>query len=214
VIEAKPDDCVLSFYTYQIYLGDGIKKLERSDDIRIMKYTIFSLLALLALSCTDKKETVTIPTAPVSVESIQKEIKDKQYFTSRLALASPFELETKPSYDWMEDMKDTTEFFKNYYSERKKFSLSFLNDTAATIFDDDKTINGTYKIDNEKNEGEKDGFKLRISYVDTSMSFPGATEPMVMTSSFTITGIDENEIFLELPREYNNRKVLALLKKK
>lgn len=179
-----------------------------------MKYTLLSLVVLLALSCNDKKEAVTIPKAPVSAESIQKEIKGNEYATSQLALASPFELETTPSYDWMEDMKDTTEFFKKYYSERKKFSLSFLNDSAATIFDDDKTINGTYKIDNQKNEGEKDGFKLRISYVDTSMSFPGATEPMVMTSSFTITGIDESALFLELPREYNNRKVLALMKKK
>lgn len=179
-----------------------------------MKYTIAIILAFVLLSCSEKKESINLPQSPESEADIKKSIVGKHFTTSRIALASPFELEEKPSYDWMEEMKDTTLFFKTYLQERKKFSLSFQNDSVAIIFDDNKTTNGIYKIDSEKKEDEKDGFKLRFSYPDSSMSFPGATEPMIMTSTYYIAGVNGKELFLELPREYNNRKVLALLKVK
>lgn len=162
-------------------------------------------------ACSDKKQTILLPKPPGSIETIQKNITGKQFASSRIALLLPFELNDNPSYEWLDERKDTTSFFQTFLAEREKFRLSFYNDTAVSIFDDNKSVDGIYKIDNKQEEDEKQGFKLRISFIDTSVKFAGITEPIKMTYTYLVAGIDENNLLLELPRHYNNRKVFTLL---
>jgi hypothetical protein len=108
-------------------------------------------------------------------------------------------------------MGDTSKHFKDYLKERMAFTIEFVNDTAAILNDENKKITGTYKFDNETSEDEKEGIKLRISYRDSSVSFPGAAGPMIMTYTFAIAGADEKALLMELPRSYNNRKVAVLM---
>ena len=73
-----------------------------------------------------------------------------------------------------------------------------------------------YKIDEEVKDEEKAGMKFRFRYPDKdgSMSFPGATEPMILTSTYFIAGVKGNAMIVETPREFNRSIVVLWLKGK
>lgn len=178
-----------------------------------MKVLLFALaVATLVISCSnDKKNETAVPAKPASIDAVKQFVKGKNYQTKRVATVSPFDMDKENPYEWMDEMKDTSTFFKNYLNERMSFTLNFVNDTSVVMSDEGKTINGTFRIDNETKEEEKEGIKLRISYADSSMNFPGATGSMIMTSTYLVAGADEKSLLLETPRSYNNRKIAALL---
>lgn len=175
---------------------------------------VFSLLLIATIiSCSNNKpEETAIPAKPASTDAVMQLIKGEKYTTSKVALISPFAMDKENPYEWMDEMSDTTRLFKNYLKDRMTFSLNFINDTAVVMNDDGKMITGTFILDNKTEEEEKEGVKLRISYADTSMTFPGSSGPMIMTGTYPVAGADEKSLLLELPRTYNNRKVAALLK--
>lgn len=46
------------------------------------------------------------------------------------------------------------------------------------------------------------------------MSFPGTTEPMILTSSYFIAGVKDNAIIVETPREFNSSTVVLWMKER
>lgn len=183
-----------------------------------MKYLIFSLLAsLLLISCNGKKEA-TIPGPPSSTTAVKEIINGKTFITSRVGTLSAFAngIDKEKPFIWLDDEKESDKFTKDYETERKKFQLVFVNDTTIRITDDGKTWDAVYKLDDAVQEDEKPGIRLRISYEDKegSMGFPGTTTPMMLTSSYLVAGIGENEMIVEAPRKFNNRPVILWLKRK
>jgi hypothetical protein len=173
-------------------------------------------LSLIIISCSNNnKETAAtaLPPKPASTDAVLNIIKQKNYTAEKIATLSPFEMDKENPYDWFDEKKDTSSFTKTFLKERLGMQLRFKNDTSVSLIDDNKTTEAIYKLDTIIKEEEKPGIKLRISYPDSSMSFPGVTEPMIMTYTFNVLGIDEKSLLLETPRSYNNRKVVALLKK-
>jgi hypothetical protein len=177
---------------------------------------LFLSVSLFFIACNNSNTTehVPVPSAPSSAATASQSVKGKMYETKKVAILSSFKTDTEGPYEWMNDSKDTTDFFKNYLAERMAFSLQFTNDTSVIMQEEGNTISGTYKFDNESREDEKEGIKLRISYEDSSMSFPGSTEPMVMTYTYLVAGADEKSLLLETPRSFNNRKVCVLMQVK
>jgi hypothetical protein len=181
-----------------------------------MKQLIILLgLSLIIISCTNNSKgtaAMALPSKPASIDAVLNIIKQKNYKAEKIATLSPFEMDKENPYDWFDEKKDTSSFAKRFLNERLSMKLQFKNDTAVLFIEDNKTIEGTYKLDTIINEEEKPGIKFRISYPDSSMSFPGVTEPMIMTYTFNVLGIDEKNLMLETPRSYNNRKIAVLLK--
>lgn len=178
---------------------------------------LLSLLSVILFftACTnDQPGSMYLPAKPVSTETAYQLVKGKTFDTKYVATLSPFAMDNKSPYEWMDEKKDSSKFSRDYLKARMAFSLQFINDSSILIHDDGKTINGTFKMDSEIFENEKEGLKLRISYPDTSMSFPGMTEPMIMTFAFLIAGVDEKNLLLETPRSYNNRRVAVLMQSK
>lgn len=178
--------------------------------------SLLLLLAVTALSsCSSNTSTIIqLPAKPASIDDAAKTVKGKSYETKKVAIVSVFEMDKENPYQWMNDMDDTTTHFRDYLKKRMSFSLRFINDTTVTLNEEGKETSATYKFDTETGEDEKEGIKLRISYPDDSMSFPGVDGPMIMTYSFLLTGVDESSLLLETPGSYNNRKVAVLMQVK
>lgn len=183
-----------------------------------MKYLLFSISAsLLLISCNGKKGAA-VPAPPSSTAAVKEMINGKTFITSRVGTLSAFAngIDKDKPFEWFDEEKDADKFTQDYESGRKKFQLVFVNDTTLQITDDDKTWDAIYKIDDTVQEDEKPGIRLRFSYEDkeNSMSFPGATTPMMLTSSYLVAGIGENEMIVQAPRKFNNRPVVLWMKKK
>ncbi len=180
---------------------------------------LFVLLCLpvLIFSCGnsgEKTEKLSLPSKPGMADEVLSTIKGKNYSADKIATLSPFEMDAANPYTWFDEQKDTASFTKNFLKENLAMKLQFKNDTAVTLIDDNKKTEAIYKLDTTVMEEEKPGIKLRISYPDSSVNFFGLTEPMIMTYTFYILGINEKKLLIETPRSYNNRKVIMLLSNK
>jgi hypothetical protein len=175
----------------------------------------FVLLAIAVVSCTNNTSPViALPAKPASAEAVSELVKGKSFETKKVATLSPFATDKESPYEWMNDATDTSKFFRDYLKERMGFTLQFLNDTSTILNDGGKLITGTYKFDSNVLENEKEGVKLRISYPDESMNFPGMSGAMIMTSTYLIAGADEKNLLIETPRSFNNRRVAVLMQVK
>ncbi len=168
------------------------------------------------IACSQKKEN-SLP-APVSKSAVQKLITGKTFVTSRIGTLSPFAsgLDKEEPYKWFDEEKELNDFAKKYQAERIEFVLQFVNDTLVKITDDGKTWDAVYKIDEGVKDEEKAGMKFRFIYPDIegTMSFPGATEPMVLTSTYLIAGVNDNAMIVETPRQFNRSTVVLWMKEK
>jgi len=183
----------------------------------VMQKLITSLFVVSCLiGCSQKKEN-TLP-APVSKGDVQKLIAGKTFVTDRTGTLSPFAsgLDKEKPYRWFDEEKELNDFGKKYQTERETFVLQFVNDTLVKITDDGKTWDAVYKIDEEIKDKEKAGLKFRFIYPDKegTMSFPGTTEPMMLTLSYFIAGVKDNAIIVETPRQFNRNTVVLWMKEK
>lgn len=181
-----------------------------------MKKIVVSLLAISCLiACSEKKKENTLP-APATVAEVVKLVAGKTYSTERIGTVSPFsdKMDKEKPNRWFDEEKELNDFAKKFQIERMKFILSFVNDTLLKVTDDGKTWDAVYTIDEEIRNEEKTGMKLRFTYPDKegTMSFPGATEPMMLTSTYFIAGINNKAIVLETPREFNRSTVVVWMK--
>jgi hypothetical protein len=180
-----------------------------------MKQLLCLLCTVLFFSCNTsktKKESVDIPAAPTGVDAVAQTLKGKNYSVLQVATISNFEMNKDNPYDWMDGKKDTTAFSRNYVTERMKLKLNFVNDTTVSFTDEDKLTEAKYKLDTLIGDEEKPGIKLRISYLDSSITFPSFTEPRLMTYTYRVLGINNESLLLETPRSFNNRKIAVLMK--
>ncbi len=182
-----------------------------------MQKLITSLFVVSCLiGCSQKKEN-TLP-APVSKGDVQKLIAGKTFVTDRTGTLSPFAsgLDKEKPYRWFDEEKELNDFAKKYQTERETFVLQFVNDTLVKITDDGKTWDAVYKIDEEIKDKEKAGLKFRFIYPDKegTMSFPGTTEPMMLTLSYFIAGVKDNAMIVETPRQFNRNTVVLWMKEK
>ena len=180
------------------------------------KLIAFLFVMSCIVACSQQKEN-TLP-APVSKADVQKLIVGKTFTTSRIGTLSPFAsgLDKEKPFRWFDEEKELNDFAKEYQKEREAFVLQFVNDTLVKITDDGKTWDAVYKIDEEVKDEEKAGMRFRFTYPDTdgTMSFPGTTEPMVLTSTYFITGLKDNAMIVETPRQFNRSTVVLWMKTK
>jgi len=174
---------------------------------------IFIAIALLLFisGCANKK-TVQLPPAPASVDAIIKTVKGKKYKTTDLALISNLAADKNDPYEWFDDIKDTTAFFRINEKEKKKLGINFVNDTTAEVTDLSGTNKAIWKIDDQPKSEETAGKFLRLSMERDETLIPGQVSKATITFSYKVLGIDDKQLFLETPSMFNMRKVAALMK--
>lgn len=185
-----------------------------------MKFVSLTVAALLLLTaCNNNPKTDAapakpeIPAAPVNSEAINNIIKSHTYITERMAAVSGFAMDSADPYTWYADTTGLSSFEKEYLIQQKAFQLQFTSDSTAIIYDEGKSTMSTYRIDSSTHEDEKAGWKLRFSYPDSSISFPGSTGIMTITATYPVIGIDQQHLFLQTPRSFNQRKVAVMMKR-
>jgi len=166
----------------------------------------------IIISCNNTSTTTTsetlatkLPEKPTSIDAVHATLKGKNYKTINAGTISPFEMDKDNPYEWQDKLQDTSA--KKYLSENMEFTLNFTNDTSVTVFDDGEQSQGTYRIDTTATEDHPTGMKLKLSY----MSKMFGSEPSLLTFTYLINGISDKQLFLQTPREVNNRKVVVLM---
>jgi len=185
-----------------------------------MKRNFYVFMALFFFaSCSNETKTqngVNVPGAPKDLGTVKTTLVGKNYEMNQAGVLSPFKMDADNPIEWFSTEKDTSRFFKDFLDDVMKTSFAFSNDSVVNFVSGKTSATGKWKLDEEQGEDEKPGIKLRITYEDTtgSFGFGNSTEPMEMTFTYLVSGLGENSLLLELPREYNRRKVVALLNKK
>lgn len=173
--------------------------------------SLFIILTLLVTACGNKK-TANLPPAPSEVNSVVTTVKGKKYKTTELALISTLISDKNNPYEWFDEIKDTTPFFKNYEKQKMKFAIHFINDTAAEVIEDTLVNKASWKIDNDPKSDETPGIFLRLSMEKEESIFPGQTGMSTTTFSYKVLAIDDKQLFLETPNMFNSRKLALLMK--
>lgn len=186
-----------------------------------MKGTIWIGLALWSVTaCNNTEVKVTVgkealPAKPADIASVKGTLGGQAYSMAKAGALSPFDLDKEKEVEWFDTQKDTTRFFREFQSGLMKTAFRFEKDSLVEYNNEGKMINGKWSLDTLFDEGEDPGMRLRVHFLDSSGSFgfPGASGPVEMTYSFRVLGCDEKGLLLELPREFNRRKVIGLFNK-
>ncbi len=186
-----------------------------------MKGTILIGLALLgATACNNADVKVTVgkedlPSKPADIASVKGVLGGHTYAMAKTGALSPFDLDKEKEVEWFDTQKDTSRFFRDFQAGLMKTAFRFEKDSLVEYNNEGKMINGKWSLDTLFDEGEDPGMRLRVHFLDStgSFGFPGANGPVEMTYSFKVMGCDEKGLLLELPREFNRRKVVGLFNK-
>jgi hypothetical protein len=169
-----------------------------------------SVLASCGGTKNEKKSNRDLmPAKAPSVASARSTFKNAGYKVEDVGFIRTFMGEEDPA-TWSADMNDTSSHFRNFVDDRKNFSLSFLNDTTVKMIDDKKEVEAFYELEKDSTGA----VLLLVKYEDAEFSFPGSDEPMMVTYTYKIRGLDENNMFVETPRSYNQKAVVLLMNKK
>ena len=153
-----------------------------------------------------------LPPTPASIEAVVKTITGKKYKTAELALVSNLISDKNNPYEWFDQIKDTTPFFKNYEKQKMKLAIHFINDTAAGVTDDAATNKTTWKLDNQPKSDETPGIFLRLTMQKDEALVPGQVGKSTITFSYKVLGVDDKQLLLETPNMFNSRKLAVLMK--
>ena len=174
-------------------------------------FTIVGVICVFIFGCGNTK-TVNLPPAPANADAVSKTIKGKKFKTTELALVSNLVADKNNPYEWFDEIKDTTPYFRNYEKQKMKFEINFINDTSAEITDEAGVNKTTWKIDDQPKSDETAGLFLRFSMERQETLIPGQTGSSTVTFSYKVLGIDDKQLFLQTPNMFNSKKIAALMK--
>jgi len=170
------------------------------------------VIAIFSMTSCGNKKTANLPPAPADVNSVVTTIKGKKYKATQLGLISTLISDKNNPYEWFDEIKDTTPFFKNYEKQQMNFAIHFINDTAAELIQDTLVNKALWMIDNDPKGSETPGIFMRLSIEKEETVIPGQTSKSTNTFSYKVLGLDDKQLFLETPNVYNSRKLAVLLK--
>jgi len=177
-----------------------------------MKPLTIVAIALLFFSACSNNKTTQLPPVPANIDMVANTITAKKFKASDLALISKLISDKNNPYEWFDQIKDTTPFFKNYEKQKMKLAIHFMNDTAAEVTDEASVNKATWKLDSQPKSDETPGIFLRLSMQKDETLLPGQTGRSTITFSYKVLGVDDKQLFLETPNMFNSRKLAVLMK--
>ncbi len=179
-----------------------------------MKKIVFAFTTLILFSCGNGD--MKVPDPPKDTASVKATLNGKNFVAEKTGFWGVLTVNDKKEVTWIDPKSETEKFSVEAAEELNgKFSLQFVNDTAVNIISKAATTTGTYAVDDKVDEYDKgiEGVKIRITYVDTSMSLGfGNNKPISMTYTYFVKGINKDELLLQMPREINRRPLVVLMK--
>jgi hypothetical protein len=172
--------------------------------MRVMRFALIFLLPFLQCN----KANSYIPKEPHSVAATRSQLVNRIFMVEQVGLGSSGVM--NEPVQWMNAETDTAKAEQSFIADRKSLTLHFINETEVALTDNQRNIQAQYQL-------EKDSSKtmlMKLTFEDKTFSFPGSNEPMKLTYTYRIRGIDDTRLLLETPRQYNYRPVVLLMKKK
>ena len=120
----------------------------------------------------------------------------------------------KKDINWIDTTDKKNEIIAEAGAKEIGVKYYFVNDSAVLVTKNGKNIPGTYKVDEETNEDNKEdpGIKLRITFPDPDFTFDG--EASNVTYTLNVLGCEKDKLLLQTARKINGEKVLSLFEEK
>lgn len=172
---------------------------------------VVSTTGMITSSCNNEK-IAALPDPPASAKQVEAFLKGKNFSVKSVGFYGALTINDKTEMEWIDTTDAATKENKttmDVMRELSKSALTFTNDTAATVTSNGQPYAATWVVDDQPKDDEPAGIRLRVSYADPSFSF--GSEPMVVTYSYVVKGINEKQLLLELPRTINRRNLVAIM---
>jgi hypothetical protein len=169
----------------------------------------FFTAAVLFVGCS-APGTKALPPAPASVAQTLAWLQGRTLSVQKAGFYGALTVNDNTEINWIDTAVQAEPIIKETVRELGNWSMRLGSDSTIVINSKGSSYQGRYKLDDQPQEGEKPGIRLRVTYVDPTFSF-GGSEPMEVTYTYLVKGIDAKEMLLELPREINRQKLLALM---
>ena len=168
------------------------------------------LIAVIIISCNlSGSKKIAVPDPPSSIKSVHETLKGKKFKVEKAGTHSL--ISSEKDIEWL-DPKAENKFEKEMADESATLQFDFKNDTSITFTYKNKTLDGTYAVDDASGEGDKPGIKLRISYLDEEFRIGNGPASKV-TATYVVEGISDNSLLLQTPRSMNQRMIVVLMNK-
>lgn len=177
------------------------------------RFSILFSCSLIIIACGGEK-IAALPDPPTSAKQVDAFVKGKKYDVVKVGFYGSLTVNDKTEMEWIDTTVTKDRTTLSVMEELDQFELHLGTDTTATVIAKGKAFTATWLIDDKEDSfmDETKGIRLRTAYMDPDFSFGGT--PTTVTYSYLVKGINENEILLELPRDINRRKLIALMKAK
>lgn len=163
--------------------------------------------ALLTACSNNNKKQTTVPVAVASAEAARTALQGRHFTVADVGFQRSF-MDKKEPVEWSEAITDTGKIFRSFMEDRKNFSLRFVNDSAVALTDATTKTDALWSVTKDSTAG----MLLQLQYVDPEFSFPGQ-EGARVTYTYKLLGVDDQQLYLETPREYNRSQVVLLMKR-
>ncbi|MBP7558037.1 MAG: hypothetical protein KA821_17305 [Chitinophagaceae bacterium] len=174
------------------------------------KITLCLFLAAVSFAGCNNSEKNTLPPAPASVTQTLAWLQGRTLTVQKAGFYGALTVNNNTSINWIDTTDKAEPLVKETVRELSNWNLRLGADSTVVVSSKGSTYQGHYKVDDQPQEGEAPGIRLRVTYPDPTFSF-GGSEPMEVTYTYLVKGIDAKEMLLELPREINRQKLLALM---
>jgi hypothetical protein len=170
--------------------------------------TCVALVCIVLVSCSP--DIAALPDKPASVDHVKRIASGKKFATTKTGFYGSLTINDKTEIEWIDAKIEKDKTTIESAQDELKFSVHFLNDSAATVVTKDSTYAAKYVVDdNAEEEAGKEGVKLRLTYKDPSFSFGGMLSDVTYT--FVVKGIDDKRLLLQLPRSINRKPLVSML---
>lgn len=167
-------------------------------------------LAAISFAGCNNSEKNTLPPAPASVTQTLAWLQGRTLTVQKAGFYGSLTVNNNTTINWIDTTSKSEPLVKETVRELSNWNLRLGTDSTVVVNSKCDSYKGHYKIDDQPQEGETPGIRLRVTYPDPTFSF-GGSEPMEVTYTYLVKGIDAKEMLLELPREINRQKLLALM---
>lgn len=180
--------------------------------ITLFRATFSLTLVSLILAACSNGTLATLPDPPASAKQVEAFIKGKKLSVEKVGFYSALTVNGKTEMDWIDSTADNYKDDKmvlGVLRELNQWSMEFGNDTSGTVLSKGKPYASKWVVDETARDDEKPGVRIRVSFKDPELSFGG--EPMEVTYSYLVKGVNEKQLLLELPRAINRRELTGLM---
>lgn len=168
------------------------------------------LAFLFLIACSPSKPEM--PEAPATPEDVARNLYGKNWVTTRVGTLSPFQQDNKPSYDWLDEMKEAGDFIKKTLGEQSGIQFKFVNDSTANVVGvPDAPAEQKYRV---LVPGEEDTNAIRLAFEYMGKSMFGDGEETTLTYTYYVLGSNDKALLLMTPRSVNERPIVILMESK